>query len=228
MFATRIGNVRRNSLADFESINRNGKIAMKLEEGDRIVRVAICRPGTPQDAADASHEAGDAPVAQTSDTLPEGAADDESGEALEAVPVTHLDNVLLTTAKGRCVRFPVDFVRLFKGRGSTGVRGVRLDEGDEVISGHPAPRCGDTWRTGGLSQQALSMRRAQGAEVAEVAPEPDAEAETAEGAVELTPERYAELGAHEQFVLTVSSAVLASAVVLITASPGAAARASPP
>ena len=44
MFATKSGNVRRNSLADFESINRNGKIAMKLEEGDRIVRVAICRP----------------------------------------------------------------------------------------------------------------------------------------------------------------------------------------
>jgi DNA gyrase subunit A len=53
-------------------------------------------------------------------------------------------------------------------------------------------------------KQALSMRRAQGAEVAEGAPEPDAEAEAAEGAVELTPERYAELGAHEQFVLTVS------------------------
>ena len=50
MFATRTGNVRRNSLADFESINRNGKIAMKLDEGDRIVRVAICRsagPGAP-------------------------------------------------------------------------------------------------------------------------------------------------------------------------------------
>ena len=43
MFATRIGNVRRNSLSDFENINRNGKIAMKLDEGDRIVRVAICR-----------------------------------------------------------------------------------------------------------------------------------------------------------------------------------------
>jgi DNA gyrase/topoisomerase IV subunit A len=44
MFATRAATCRRNSLADFESINRNGKIAMKLEEGDRIVRVAICKP----------------------------------------------------------------------------------------------------------------------------------------------------------------------------------------
>ena len=44
MFATKRGNVRRNSLADFESINRNGKIAMKLDEDDQIVHVAICTP----------------------------------------------------------------------------------------------------------------------------------------------------------------------------------------
>ena len=37
MFATRSGNVRRNALSDFENINRNGKIAMKLDDGDRIV-----------------------------------------------------------------------------------------------------------------------------------------------------------------------------------------------
>ncbi|HEY8129842.1 MAG TPA: DNA gyrase subunit A, partial [Hyphomicrobium sp.] len=37
IFATLSGNVRRNALSDFESINRNGKIAMKLDEGDRIV-----------------------------------------------------------------------------------------------------------------------------------------------------------------------------------------------
>ena len=44
MFATRSGNVRRNALSDFENINRNGKIAMKLDEGDRIVSVAIASP----------------------------------------------------------------------------------------------------------------------------------------------------------------------------------------
>ena len=46
MFATRSGNVRRNALSDFENINRNGKIAMKLDEGDSIVGVAICGPRT--------------------------------------------------------------------------------------------------------------------------------------------------------------------------------------
>jgi DNA gyrase subunit A len=162
MFATKSGNVRRNSLADFESINRNGKIAMKLDEGDRIVRVAVCSAS---------------------------------------------DNVLLTTAGGRCIRFPVEDVRVFKGRDSTGVRGIRLDEGDEVISmailRHAEATPGE--REAYL-KQASAVRRAQSAEaeagVEAVEAEPDAE-ESAES-VELTPDRYAELGAREQFVLTVS------------------------
>jgi DNA gyrase subunit A len=164
MFATRSGNVRRNSLADFESINRNGKIAMKLDEGDRIVRVSICSPQ---------------------------------------------DNVLLTTAAGRCIRFPVEDVRVFKGRDSTGVRGIRLDEDDEVISmailRHVEATPGER---DAYIKQSLAMRRAQDAEVGEAGAEAvaDTEPDTEEGAeaVELTPERYAELGGREQFVLTVS------------------------
>jgi DNA gyrase subunit A len=167
MFATRSGNVRRNSLADFESINRNGKIAMKLDEGDRIVRVSICNPQ---------------------------------------------DNVLLTTAGGRCIRFPVDDVRVFKGRDSTGVRGIRLDEGDEMISmailRHVDATPGE--REAYL-KQAAAVRRAQGAEASAEngeagaeAVEAEPEAEEGAEAIELTPERYAELGAREQFVLTVS------------------------
>jgi DNA gyrase subunit A len=159
MFATRSGDVRRNSLADFESINRNGKIAMKLEEGDRIVRVAICKPD---------------------------------------------DNVLLTTAAGRCIRFPVDDVRVFQGRNSTGVRGIRLEDGDEVISmaillhveASPGERAA-------YLKQALSVRRAQGAEAADNGA-PEAEAEEGAETVDLSPQRYAELGGAEQFVLTVS------------------------
>jgi DNA gyrase subunit A len=164
MFATRAGNVRRNSLADFENINRNGKIAMKLDEGDRIVRVAICAVS---------------------------------------------DNVLLTTAAGRCIRFPVEDVRLFKGRDSSGVRGIRLDKGDEMISmailRHVEATPGER---AAYMKQALAMRRAQGVEVTEgaveAAAEVEAEAEEGAEAVDLSPERYAELGAREQFVLTVS------------------------
>jgi DNA gyrase subunit A len=158
MFATRSGDVRRNPLADFENINRNGKIAMKLADGDLIVRVAIC---------------------------------------------TGSDTVLLTTAMGRCIRFPVSDVRVFKGRDSTGVRGIKLDDGDAVISlailhhVEATPEEREAYL-----KQALGVRRAQAGESAEVAPEPEAEASNA--VVELSPARYAELGASEQFVLTVS------------------------
>jgi DNA gyrase subunit A len=161
MFATMAGSVRRNSLADFESINRNGKIAMKLDEGDRIVRVAVCGPD---------------------------------------------ENVLLTTAQGRCIRFPVSDVRLFKGRDSTGVRGIRLEEADAVISmailRHAEASPGER---AAYLKQALAVRRSQGAELAEAAAEVEAEAEEGAEAVELSPQRYAELSAREQFVLTVSN-----------------------
>jgi DNA gyrase subunit A len=168
VFATRSGNIRRNALSDFENINRNGKIAMKLDAdwgngGDRIVSVAIARPD---------------------------------------------DDVLLTTAQGQCIRFLIgEEVRLFKGRDSDGVRGIRLEDGDEVISmailnhvdASPAERAA-------YLKQAAAMRRATGDEEAEPnggAAEADAE-ETGEEGADLTPERYAELGAREQFVLTVS------------------------
>jgi DNA gyrase subunit A len=163
MFATRSGGIRRNALTDFESINRGGKIAMKLDEGDQIVQVGI---STPQ------------------------------------------DDVQLTTAHGRCIRFLIDEeVRLFKGRDSTGVRGIRLDEGDSIISmailrhtdASPAERAA-------YLKQAASVRRAQGVDGddADIATVPDADEETVEGIAELTPERYAELSAREQFILTVS------------------------
>jgi DNA gyrase subunit A len=193
MFATKSGNVRRNSLADFENINRNGKIAMKLEEGDRIVRVAICRPGIPIEPGQTpAHPAAGSP------------APDANGES-EKPEVTIQDNVLLTTAQGRCIRFPVDDVRVFKGRDSSGVRGIRLDEGDEVISmailRHVEASPGER---AAYVKQALAVRRSQGAVDPSEGP---AEAEVEEGAdaVDLSPQRYAELGGSEQFVLTVSS-----------------------
>jgi DNA gyrase subunit A len=166
MFATQTGNVRRNSLADFENINRNGKIAMKLDEGDRIVGVEICRPS---------------------------------------------DDVLLTSAHGQAIRFAVDDVRVFKGRDSTGVRGIRLEDEDAVISMailHHVDATPD--ERAAYLKQAAAIRRAQTgepeAEAPVAEPEENGEGEAgATGAADLTPERYAELGGREQFILTVSS-----------------------
>jgi DNA gyrase subunit A len=151
MFATRGGNVRRNELSDFESINRNGKIAMKLEEGDQLAGVEICSENS---------------------------------------------DVLLTTAEGQCIRFPVPDVRVFKGRDSTGVRGIRLDEGDQVIS------MAILRHVEASSEERaafLKMSRAVSGEEVDVSDEENV-AETS-----LSQERYAELGAAEQVILTVSA-----------------------
>lgn len=43
IFATALGKVRKNSLDDFSSINASGKIAMKLDNNDKIVGVKICK-----------------------------------------------------------------------------------------------------------------------------------------------------------------------------------------
>ena len=118
---------------------------------------------------------------------------------------TEKDDVLLTTRGGKCIRFEVTDIRVFKGRESTGVRGIKLGVGDEVVSlallGH-----GDASVAEARSylRQANATRRAIGdvAEEGEVVIEEEPE-ETVEEAA-LTQERYAGLGAREQFVLAVS------------------------
>jgi len=164
MFSTQSGNVRRNALGDFENINRNGKIAMKLDEGDRIVDVRICRPD---------------------------------------------DNVLMTTANGQCIRFPVDDVRLFKGRDSIGVRGIRLAEGDRLISmaildrmqASPAERAAYL-KMAAAARRALTEEDDEPGLVAE--PEAEGEDEETAEAADISHERYEEMAEREQFIFTVS------------------------
>lgn len=88
-FATASGNIRRNSLMDFVNVQSNGKIAMKLDEGDKLINVALC---------------------------------DESND------------IMLAAKSGKCIRFPVADLRVFVGRNSTGVRGIKLSGDDKVIS----------------------------------------------------------------------------------------------
>jgi DNA gyrase subunit A len=160
MFATTSGSVRRNDLSDFVQVNRAGKIAMKLEEGEQIRDVSIC---------------------------------------------TEADDVLLTTAKGQCIRFPVPDVRVFKGRDSMGVRGIRLDEEDVVISmgiiGHN--QVSPDERATYLKMRRAVAGEAEGTEAATETVVEEAE-EAPTGAVEISTERYAELSAAEQFILTIS------------------------
>jgi DNA gyrase subunit A len=157
MFSTTRGTVRRNKLSDFVQVNRNGKIAMKLdEEGDEILSVETC---------------------------------------------TDQDDVLLTTAMGQAIRFSVDEVRVFAGRNSIGVRGITLAEGDRLISmtilGHVDA---DASQRAAYLKRSAAERRAMGVEEDDIALVGEEVAE--EG--ELSDEKFQELKAREQFVLTVS------------------------
>lgn len=89
MFATNHGTVRRNDLSDFKRVQANGKIAMKLEDDDRLIGVKTCNEN---------------------------------------------QHVLLSTINGKCIRFPATAVREFKSRASAGVRGIKMDKDNEVVS----------------------------------------------------------------------------------------------
>ncbi len=149
MFATNKGSVRRNKLSDFVQVNRNGKIAMKLDEGMDILNVEPCFEN---------------------------------------------DNVLLTTAKGQCIRFAVGDVRVFQSRDSVGVRGINLADGDEVISMSIVRHFDATpeERNTYLKQRRLINGDSEPAITEEG------------GETQLSPERYAEMSANEEFLLTLS------------------------
>ncbi|MEM9329747.1 MAG: DNA gyrase subunit A [Pseudomonadota bacterium] len=156
MFATTRGTVRRNKLSDFQLVNRNGKIAMKLEEGDGIVGVETCT----EDAT-----------------------------------------VLLTSANGQAIRFPVTDIRVFAGRNSVGVRGINLADGDNVISMTILnPSQAEAWERTAYLKRRRAMLAAEDTEDAEfVADEEEITEEQ-----HLAEERYIQMGASEQFILTIS------------------------
>ncbi|MGX4771720.1 DNA gyrase subunit A [Bradyrhizobium guangdongense] len=126
----------------------------------------------------------------------------DEGEAIVDVQIcTERDDVLLTAAGGQCIRFPVPDVRVFTGRTSMGVRGIALGEGDKVIS-LAILRHVET--TSDERSAYLKMRRAVAGEAAAEEAQGDAEAEETSGSFQLPQERYVEMSAAEQVVLTVS------------------------
>jgi DNA gyrase subunit A len=123
------------------------------------------------------------------------------GEAIVDVQIcTEHDDVLLTAAGGQCIRFPVTDVRVFTGRTSMGVRGIALAEADTLIS---LAILRHVEASSDERSAYLKMRRAVAGET--TADEPaDAEGEETTGSLQLSQERYAEMSAQEQVVLTVS------------------------
>ncbi len=165
VFATASGTVRRNRLSDFGRIRASGLIAMKLEEGDRLIGVATCRDG---------------------------------------------DDVFLASRLGRCIRFQIsdEILRVFSGRDSAGVRGIKLGAADEVNSLAVLRHVDATHGERAAYLRTIAARRRMSGyeeEAAEVAAEPTPEAEEENGTdITLSAERIADMTAAEEILLTVT------------------------
>jgi DNA gyrase subunit A len=160
VFATASGGVRRNRLADFRNVRAAGLIAMKLDEGDRLIGVATCRDG---------------------------------------------DDVFLATKLGRCIRFQItdETLRVFSGRDSAGVRGMKLGVGDEVMSLSVLRHVDATPDERAAYLKYASAQRRVGEDEAEA---PAAEADEAVAEIALSEERIAQLRDAEEILLTVTDA----------------------
>jgi DNA gyrase subunit A len=158
MFATAHGTVRRNSMAAFTNIPSNGKIAMRFGTG----------PAEEVESEDAD--------VQT----------DPTDRLIGVELLTEGDDVLLASRNGKAIRFKATDVREFQSRTSTGVRGIRLLEGDEVISMSILHRVGTEQEE---REAYLRFAPWKGEK---------------EGECPLTAERLTELAEKEQFILTVT------------------------
>lgn len=159
-FATAKGNVRRNDLSDFHDIRANGKIAIRMEDDDKLIGVQTCNEN---------------------------------------------DHALLASRVGKCIRFPINDVRVFKSRTSDGVRGMKLAEGDEVVSMSVLGGIETTVEERyAYVKMAAAKRKAagesDGEEVVNVSGGHDDEIKE----VALSEERFNQMAAAEQFILTVT------------------------
>ncbi|CAM4175742.1 DNA gyrase subunit A [Palleronia rufa] len=127
-------------------------------------------------------------------------AENEGVRLINARIASPDEDVMLVTAGARAIRFPSTDVRVFNSRASLGVRGIRLAAGDSVVSMavirhfEASPQERTTY---------LKMRRAMAGLTEE--PEADEDEETATEATEFTQERYAEMSAAEDLILTVTA-----------------------
>src|SRR5262249_36654446 len=127
---------------------------------------------------------------------------DDAGDRLIGVAVcTEEQDVLLATRLGRAMRFPVSTVRVFQSRASTGVRGIALAEGDQVISMSLV----DGGKGIATEERDAYLRQSRALRQAESAEEEAANGEEQASATTLSAERFAELEVKEEFVLTVAS-----------------------
>ncbi len=157
IFATSLGNVRRNKLSDFTNVMANGKIAMKLKDNDSLIGVLSCNEN---------------------------------------------QDVLLATQNGRCIRFPVTAVRVFAGRSSSGVRGMRLQTDDQVISLSMLKHTEFS-----VEERNAYLRRLRAERLSAVGDENSSieGKDTSSPAQALSEDRYLELAGNDELILTIAA-----------------------
>ncbi|NDD49281.1 MAG: DNA gyrase subunit A [Alphaproteobacteria bacterium] len=113
---------------------------------------------------------------------------------------TDEDDILITTSKGQCIRFKVTDIRLFVGRSSTGVRGIRLGKDDKVISSTIIKSMDASTEERAAY---IKMSRAVRGET----DQDNVQDEISDNVMPavLSDEKYAEMGASEQFILSIST-----------------------
>jgi DNA gyrase subunit A len=110
------------------------------------------------------------------------------------------DDMLITTSKGQCIRFKVTDIRLFVGRSSTGVRGIRLGKDDKVISSTIIKSMDVSTEERAAY---IKMSRAVRGETEH----DNIQDEISDDVIPavISDEKYAEMGASEQFILSIST-----------------------
>ncbi len=123
--------------------------------------------------------------------LPEGVS------LVNAAIADENDDIMLVTEAGRAIRFSTTEIRVFKSRGSTGVRGIRLAEGDHVVSMSIIRHFEATpeERAAYLKQRRL---------MAGITEDDTDEDEDTVAAGQLSSDRYAEMSAAEDLILTIT------------------------
>lgn len=159
MFATGSGYVRRNELSDFVDVRANGKIAMKLDESDRLIGVAVC---------------------------------------------TDQSDILLAARSGKAIRFPATDVRVFAGRDSIGVRGIKLESGDNVVSMSVLNHVEVDIEERDAYLRYAAQKRREGNELEDSTTVESSEAVNSE-LIQLSAERLSELEAKDELILTITA-----------------------
>ena len=118
--------------------------------------------------------------------------DDPTERLVQVVTCADTQDLLLATRQGKTIRFPVESLRVFNSRASTGVRGIKLAAGDEVISLSVINHSDADFAT-----RAAYMKWRRGAGM-------DTDAGEESGAVDASEEQLQAMAAGEEFILTIT------------------------